>query len=56
MPSLRVKYELETSQFGVDHLDKGKSLDAAEVDNGLKDFGINLNERQLKYLILHLEH
>jgi calcyphosin len=31
--------------------DKSKTLDAAELENGLRDFGINLNSEQVAVLV-----
>ena len=35
--------------------DKSKTLDAAELENGLRDFGINLNSEQIEVLIKHFD-
>lgn len=35
--------------------DKSKTLDATELENGLRDFGINLNSEQIEVLIKHFD-
>jgi len=35
--------------------DKSKTLDANELENGLRDFGINLNTEQIEVLIKHFD-
>lgn len=35
--------------------DKSKTLDAAELESGLRDFGINLNSEQIEVLIKHFD-
>jgi len=35
--------------------DKSKTLDASELENGLRDFGINLNTEQIEVLLKHFD-
>jgi len=35
--------------------DKSKTLDALELENGLRDFGINLNTEQIEVLLKHFD-
>ena len=34
---------------------KNKTLDASELENGLRDFGINLNGEQIDVLVKHFD-